>query len=191
MINQQAKFGDLISIISGGIAKTTADGQIVLGEDLTAVITGGHFTEPFSIHSPAAVMAVFLMSNNLFISPDGVSKDNSLFISFLPDIRGLDSTACLYDTAGIVNLRTTQNTTHVRSGIQLKVCEVNNQEGWRKINRAIQYMNMINNVTETLDGVNYLIQNASQMSDIIPLGKNESGQKYMFTVNYLLTIKRI
>ncbi len=183
---------DIISVTSGGIA-TTVNGEIVLSKDIVAVASGGLIKKADPVlesHSPACVLSVYLLYLKLVNAPS-YSGEWPLYISNLPDGATIQkNAAAIYDTTGVIDSRQMMGDVMCHPGIQIAIRSTNYLNGWKKANTIAKYLNDLYRVLVTLDGVEYLIQNASQSSDIVPLGWEESGT-CLFTLNYLLTLKMI
>ena len=77
-------------------------------------------------------------------------------------------------------------------GIQLRIRSNTGEIGYIKIEDIASALDKILNATvEMGGGKEYEIQNASRTSPIIPLGQEIGTRRYLFTVNFLLTIKRL
>ena len=113
-----------------------------------------------------------------------------LYIAFLPARENGNDSAVITETTGVLDGRYADGKYVEHYGSQLRVRSLSYSEGYLKTYNASQELNSILNIPITLDGVFYRINNVSRTSSVIPLGVEENGRGFSFSVNFLTTISQ-
>jgi hypothetical protein len=92
------------------------------------------------------------------------------------------------ETTGVLDGRYADGVYVEHYGSQLRVRSLSYSKGYLKTYNASLELNSILNTPITLDGVFYRINNVSRTSSVIPLGVEENGRGFSFSVNFLTTI---
>lgn len=139
------------------------------------------------IHTSAEILAHYLISIGIFDMPShGASWP--LYVAFLPARENGNDSAVIAETTGILDGRYADGKYVEHYGSQLRVRSLSYSEGYLKTYNASLELNSILNTPITLDGVFYRINNVSRTSSVIPLGVEENGRGFSFSVNFLTTI---
>lgn len=177
--------------------------NVVVGDNLMAAITGGVFiTTPLARTvagsslletSPSSILAAYIVDTLDKMSwPE--EKDNwPLFVSSMPDGDKVESNCgAIYDTAGVTDGRSMSGVIPQHPGIQLRIRSSVYETGYAKAEDIALELDEVANVSLVIDAGEYKIQNVSRTTPIIFLGP-EPGTKrrFLFTVNFLLTVKKL
>ncbi len=142
--------------------------------------------------SPAFILATYLIGQGLMTDP--VDNDEwPLYVSFMPDSSDV-KTDCgtLYDIPGTKDGRLMAGEVIQHFGFQLKIRSSDYNTGWAKAEAIATNLDSVNNNVETVEGEDYQICNVSRVEPIVALG-TEAGtkQRRLFTINFLVTVKKI
>lgn len=139
------------------------------------------------VHTSAEILAHYLISIGIFDMPfHGASWP--LYVAFLPARENGNDSAVITETTGVLDGRYADGVYVEHYGSQLRVRSLSYSEGYLKTYNASLELNSILNTPITLDGVFYRINNVSRTSSVIPLGVEENGRGFSFSVNFLTTI---
>ena len=139
------------------------------------------------VHTSAEILAHYLISIGIFDIPShGASCP--LYVAFLPARENGNDSAVITETTGVLDGRYADGVYVEHHGSQLRVRSLSYSEGYLKTYNASLELNSILNTPITLDGVFYRINNVSRTSSVIPLGVEENGRGFSFSVNFLTTI---
>lgn len=139
------------------------------------------------IHTSAEILAHYLISIGIFDTPShGASCP--LYVAFLPARENGNDSAVITETIGVLDGRYADGVYVEHYGSQLRVRSLSYSKGYLKTYNASLELNSILNTPITLDGVFYRINNVSRTSSVIPLGVEENGRGFSFSVNFLSTI---
>jgi hypothetical protein len=186
--------GDLITSISGGVFDYRGD--VITADDLIAAVSGGVFeiADEALIYldmSPAALISTLIQTLELCSKP----SDNlgwPIFIAFLPDAPQVPQNACaVYDTTGVADGRIMTGETIIHPGIQLSVRSTDYQTGYQKIYQLACALDLVFRVTLSREAITYLIQNVTRSSPIVSLGREQSTDRFLFTSNHVVTLKKV
>jgi hypothetical protein len=177
--------------------------NVIVGDNLIAAITGGVFcTTPLTRTvqgsdlleiSPSSIIAAYLIDE---ISKMTWPTDKSswpLYISHMPDGDEVETDCgAIYDTSGILDGRLMSGLVPQHPGIQIKIRSRDYEEGYAKIEDVASALDAISYYSITIAAGEYEIQNVSRTTAVVFIGL-EPGTKrrYLFTVNFLLTIKKL
>ena len=169
----------------------------ILSGNLLANITGGVFTESNVLieydvmsDSPASILATYL-AQQLITTVPSTGSTWPLWVGSLPP--GTNNAGAIYNTSPIKDGRHMSTGFVVKHyGVQVKIRSTNEENGWNKCNSIQGLFDTVHNVNITIGTTVYQIQNISQVSGIIPLG-SEPGtvRRYLFTMNFLVTLKEV
>jgi len=139
------------------------------------------------VHTSAEILAQYMMSLGIFEMPSRAASW-PLYVAFLPARENGNDSAVIAETTGILDGRYADGKYVEHYGSQLRVRSLSYSEGYLKTYNASLELNSILNTPITLDGVFYRINNVSRTSSVIPLGVEENGRGFSFSVNFLTTI---
>lgn len=139
------------------------------------------------IHTSAEILAHYLISIGIFEMPSQAASW-PLYVAFLPARENGNDSAVITETTGVLDGRYADGVYVEHYGSQLRVRSLSYSEGYLKTYNASLELNSILNTPITLDGVFYRINNVSRTSSVIPLGVEENGRGFSFSVNFLTTI---
>ena len=139
------------------------------------------------IHTSAEILAQYMMSLGIFEMPSRAASW-PLYVAFLPARENGNDSAVITETTGVLDGRYADGVYVEHYGSQLRVRSLSYSEGYLKTCNASLELNSILNTPITLDGVFYRINNVSRTSSVIPLGVEENGRGFSFSVNFLTTI---
>lgn len=177
--------------------------NVIVGDNLIAAITGGVLhTIPLArtvqgsdklLTSPASILAAYII-DELEKMTDPSDKDNwPLYISSMPDGTNV-KTNCgvIYDTTGTADGRLMIGLVPLHPGIQLRIRASSYEVGYAKIEDIASALDEVTNESITIAAGEYEIRNVSRTSPVASLGLEEgTKRRYLFTVNFLLTIKKL
>ena len=141
------------------------------------------------IHTSAEILAYYLISIGIFDMPSQAASW-PLYVAFLPARENGNDSAVITETTGVLDGRYADGVYVEHYGSQLRVRSLSYSEGYLKTYNASLELNSILNTPITLDGVFYRINNVSRTSSVIPLGVEENGRGFSFSVNFLTTISQ-
>lgn len=141
------------------------------------------------IHTSAEILAQYMMDVGIFEMPSQAASW-PLYIAFLPARENGNDSAVITETTGVLDGRYADGMYVEHYGSQLRVRSLSYSDGYLKTYNASQELNSILNTPITLDGVFYRINNVSRTSSVIPLGVEENGRGFSFSVNFLTTISQ-
>lgn len=139
------------------------------------------------IHTSAEILAQYMMDVGIFDMPSRAASW-PLYVAFLPARENGNDSAVISETTGVLDGRYADGVYVEHYGSQLRVRSLSYSEGYLKTYNASLKLNSILNTPITLDGVFYRINNVSRTSSVIPLGVEENGRGFSFSVNFLTTI---
>lgn len=139
------------------------------------------------IHTSAEILAHYLISIGIFDMPSRAASW-PLYVAFLPARENGNDSAVITETTGVLDGRYADGVYVEHYGSQLRVRSLSYSEGYLKTYNASLELNSILNTPITLDGGFYRINNVSRTSSVIPLGVEENGRGFSFSVNFLTTI---
>ncbi len=173
---------------------------LISGKVIPAV-TGGVFSyvrgltiDNALLTSPAYILASYIIEQAIGSMTDPVDdNDWPLYVSRMPDGSDI-KTNCgtLYDTSGLKDGRLAEGTVIQHYGLQLRIRSDTHLVGWAKAEAIAIALDGVSNEVLAVGSYNYQIYNIRRMGPVISLGM-EIGTKArrLFTVNFLVTLKRI
>lgn len=173
----------------------------IVGGNWIAAMTGGVFyTTPVMgagshalLLSPAMIMVAYVIEKLDKMTDPSDGDDWPLYTSHMPDSLDV-KTDCgaIFGTGGVNDPRGMEGGVSQHPGVQLRIRSKSHSTGYAKIEDVASTLDGVMNDTITISGKEYAIQNVSRASPIVDMGV-EPGTKrrFSFTVNYLLTMKRL
>ena len=139
--------------------------------------------------SPAEVLHYYLISQGLFTSPSA-KGDFPLFITTLPGGKDVEKAGCVSDTSFIKDGRLMTGETIIHPGIQIRIRTRTFEEGWMKMRAIASLLEMVHNLSIVISADDYYtLYNVSQTSAILPMGQDPETRLFLFSINYITTIK--
>jgi len=144
-------------------------------------------------HSSSEILTRLLIQKGIFNAPETPVEGFSwpLYISHLPPPSEGLHMAAIMETQGVLDGRYTTGIYCEHYGSQLFLRSQFYPRGFSKITEAALELGLIQNETITLDEASYIVINVSRISSVLPLGVEELGRCFLFSVNFLSTIKPI
>ena len=174
--------------------------NVVSTGNLIASITGGGFylaplsrtTEgtPELGVSPASIVAYYII--NSLAKMSGPSS-GSAFPLWKSHMQNKPSNAgAIYDTSGIIEQRQMNGLVPTHQGIQIRIRTIDYETGYAKIEDIASALDEVFEQSVEIGVEEYVIQNIGRSSPIVPLGiEGGTIRRYLFTINFLLTIRKI
>ena len=142
--------------------------------------------------SSMAIIATYIIGLGKMTDPDDQTTW-PLYQSHIPDGDDVE-TECggVYDTVGINDPRSMNGTVSGHPGVQLRIRARDYETGRTKIEDIAVALDAVVRDTVAIGPSTYRLQNVSRTTPIVSLGV-EPGTKRrnIFTVNYLLTVKKL
>jgi len=144
--------------------------------------------------SPAFILSEYIINEiSALTNPDN-NGEWPLYTNYMPDGDDVESDcAAMYDTAGILNgrlMRTGEVIKH--PGLQLRLRSLGGEIGYAKIEGVALSLDSIAGETLVVSGSTFKILNMRRTTEIIPLGlERGTKRRFLFTVNYLVTLKKV
>lgn len=151
-------------------------------------------------HSPSSILAEFLTTaSGSLLSKPSEKVAWPVYISFMPDGGNVPADcAAIYDTPGIKDGRLMKTGETIKHhGLQLRIRSTDYEAGWKMAEDIAAELDTVRNARVTMPGdsgvgdTEYKLQNVSRASSTVPLGKEPGTDRYLFTANFLLTIKQV
>jgi len=145
--------------------------------------------------APSKIIRQFLIDQDIIhditASGEGVWKS---FMAYFPELP--DDAVCLYDTSGRFDGRMMRGGEKIEHpGLMVMVRGVSYERAWSKAKAIEAAFDSAHRVRVAIpDGVDYVVQNISRTAPLMSLGVETDGpkgrQRYLFTVNAVLTVRR-
>ena len=172
----------------------------IVGGNTIAAMTGGAFyltplsrvTEgtPKLAVSPASILTYYIINTLAKMTDPSDGSAWPLFVQHMPPKPS--NAGSIYNTAGVTEQRQMSGLVPIHQGIQIRIRAISEETGYAKIEDIASALGEIFEETVEIDPEEYVIQNASQTSDIVSLGIEEGPKRrFLFTVNFLLTLRKI
>ncbi len=174
----------------------------ILGSNnIIAVATCGIFTSKLTgtgsnqlAASPAYILAQYIV-DVLGLMGETTEDTWPLYVNHLPDDRSSsveDNCGAIYDTTGVKDGRLMEGPVPQHFGIQLRIRSLGNQAGYVKIEGIAAAMDEVVRVELSLSSGDYVIQNVSRTSPVVPLGiEGGTKRRFLFTINFLVTMRKV
>ena len=172
--------GNKLANMTGGLFYTSTDPRLQVGTSILG-------------KSPASILKEYLIGTSGLMSVPTNNSTWPLYVSSIPDGSNVKTNAgAVYDTPGINDPRQMNGSWPIHHGIQLKIRSQSHEVGYVKIEALASALDEIDHDSVIINGVTYNIQNVSRTSSIIPLGLEEgTKRRYLFTLNFITTIKKL
>src|SRR5262245_53276067 len=139
-------------------------------------------------HSPADALRKALVALGLAAEPPATTWP--AYATVEPDLP--DNAITVFDTAGRDRGRDmVANNRVIHHGIQVRVRSATHVVGYAKANAIAVALDSLYQRAVTIDLSTYLIHDVSRTGDVLALGKNLADRRSVFTINALLTVKKI
>jgi len=142
--------------------------------------------------TPVSILAAYIIETLGKMTDASDKSEWPLYKTSMPTGDNVEiNCGALYNTTGMNESRLMTGLVVTHPGIQLRIRSSTSEIGWVKIEDIADALDKVENVDIVVKGKTYRIQNASRTSPIVPLGQEIGTRRYLFTVNYLLTVRRI
>ena len=141
-------------------------------------------------HSPANILRWLLIDLNLGTNP---ASGGSWPIFTESEPNTPDDCLSIYDTAGAQNGRTgPDGERQEHHGVQIRVRAGVAKAGFLKARTlALALDSTIYQDGIVVEGTSYQVQNTTRTSDVLPLGKEPTSKRSLFTINSLISVRQI
>ena len=151
------------------------------------------YTTDVSI-TPATILAAFIINSlgKMTVPTDGESWP--LYSPHMPDGDNVETNCgVVHDTLGVNDVRSiSSGVVSEHPGVQIRIRTNDYNAGFAKIEDIALALDVVANETFTIGSESYKIHNVSRASPITSLGVEPGTKRRMFfTVNYLLTLKKL
>ena len=141
--------------------------------------------------TPAGILAQLGVDLALVQDP-GVSSEWPLYIGTLPDETVVTSSTSgnaigFFSTGGILQPKDMKGGRTIRPGVQVRSRSSTETNAYEILHRIANQFAPITRRNVTLLSSTHEIQNISQQSDVLPLGKSDD-QLHEYSVNFIVTI---
>lgn len=143
---------------------------------------------------PSAIIAKYVISTLAYFTAPSAQTTWPLYRSALPDGPNVeDNIAAVYDSPGYLQAKDMGGSLTQRYGIQFMLRSTDYDTGYRKLATLLSAFESVHAVNVSIDTRTFSIENVSQSSSITTLGreKDSTKQRYLFSVNLLVTIKEV
>ena len=139
-------------------------------------------------HTPCFIIGSYLIANSI-VSLPSLDSDWPLYKSSMP--IEADDVCAIYDTTPIVDARVSESYPNIHYGLQIIVRASDYEIGKAKARAIAVILETIQNSSVEFGEYEYSIRTARPTSGVIPLGQEPETTKrrYLFTINFLSTIK--
>ena len=172
----------------------------IAANNLMAMINAGGFyftplsrvTEgtPTLAVSPASILAYYIINELAELTEPSDGSTWPLWISHMQDKPS--NAGAIYDTPGVIEQREMSGSVPTHQGIQIRIRAVNYETGYAKIESIASALDEVFDESVEIGSEEYVFQNIGRSSPIVPLGIEEgTKRRFLFTINYLLTIRKI
>lgn len=172
----------------------------IVGGNLIAAITGGVYflqagVDPTVVDNvtPAVVMREYIVTVLAEMSMPSLSDIWPLYVSHLPDGENVDDQAgAVYDTSAAKDGRLMEGPVVLHEGVELVVRSPSYSQGWSKIKDITDALDLVNNVSITVNTVDYLIE-AFSGNGPVAMGKETETAKRRekFSASFFMTFKKV
>lgn len=141
-------------------------------------------------HTAARVLTQYLIGTGVVSAPN-TNKVWPAFYNRMPE--NPDNAVAIYDTTGRMDGRempTKRVASHpgIQVRIRAKSYDVAAEQGFAIVRKLDEILRATVTITETgQPNKQYLLNNVQRTSDLIPIGREESGMRELITVNGVIT----
>ncbi len=172
---------------------------IAAGNLMAMINAGGFYFTPLSrvtegtpklAVSPASILAYYIINTLAKMTDPSDGSAWPLWISHMQDKPS--NAGAIYDTTGIIEQRQMSGLVPTHQGIQIRIRAISYETGYAKIEDIASALDEVFDISVEIDPEEYVIQNIGRSSPIVSLGIEEgTKRRFSFTVNFLLTIRKI
>ena len=172
---------------------------IAAGNLMAAINAGGFCFVPLSSVtegtpklevSPASIIAYYIINTLAKMTDPSTGSAFPLWISHMQDKPS--NAGAIYDTSGVLEQRQMSGLVPTHQGIQIRIRATSYEIGYAKIEDIASALDEVFDASVEIDPEEYVLQNVGRSSPIVSLGIEEgTKRRYLFTVNFLLTIRKI
>ena len=142
-------------------------------------------------YSPSAVIVQYLVDENLFSYP---SRNGTwpVYIDYFPGGKKKQTGGVVSSTQGLMDGREMESGKVIdHPGIQIMVRTKTYDKGYEKILSVCSDFETVNNKSVVMrDSTIYTLCNISRISSILPMGIEEETRLFLFSVNFIITMKK-
>ena len=140
---------------------------------------------------PSSVMAQYVISTLGLFNASLPSAEWSLYQAFLPDSDAIeDDVAAIFDATPYTQGKHMQGALDQRYAIEFLIRSTSYDTGFKKAKTLLDSLQNKSQVSETIGGNTFIIENISSVTGVTSLGTERSSkQRFIFSVNLLVTIK--
>ena len=146
-------------------------------------LPSGTYTK-YLLYSPAYILSRQLITDSQ-VDEAYISYDWPVYVSHLPDIDG--NSACLYDTAPIVEKDLVLGLSDTKYGINISIRSLDYEEGRTKAQELVDFLETLSNTTVEIGDCEYYIDTITNLSSYWYLGIDEK-RKHFFSINLMMIL---
>ncbi len=142
--------------------------------------------------SPASVIAEYIITTLTTMTKPTLNNDWPLYISLMPDGDEVETNlGAVYDTVGVNDPRQMNGLVPEHPGIQIMIRSQNHEAGYAKIESIGNALDEVVRAQVFIGEKEFEIHNISRTSNIVSLGVERGTKRYLFSLNYIVTIRKI
>lgn len=143
-------------------------------------------------HSPAYIVSRFLIAQSHLIEPNA-SGDWPVFVGAIPDSKEAPHDAVsATDTTPLKDGRWMGGSPLFHPGFQLMVRASAYQDGWTKAAALAKALSGITETAVSVEESTYVMHAITQTTGVTAIGQEQgSKRRFLFTVNFLATIREV
>ena len=169
--------GNLMAMMNAGGFYFTPSSRVTEGTPKLAV-------------SPASILAYYIINTLADMTDPSDGSAWPLWISHMQDKPS--NAGAIYDTPGVLEQRQMSGLVPTHQGIQIRIRAISYETGYVKIEDIASALDEVFDVSVEISPEEYVLQNVGRSSPIVPLGiEVGTKRRFLFTVNFLLTIIKI
>ena len=140
---------------------------------------------------PSAIVAEYVIGTLDLFSAVSEGSTWPLYRSNLPDSDQIShNIAAIFDTSADIQSKLMSGDLVQRYGIQFLVRSTDYDTGYEKSKIILETVQTTHNASVSIGGTTFIIDNFSSTSGVLALGvERDSKQRYLFSTNFLVTIK--
>ena len=143
--------------------------------------------------SVISILAANIINTLSLMTNPSEGDDWPLYISSMPDGDTVETNCgAIYDTYGVLDGKLSSGEVVQHPGFSLTIRSDDYETGYSKIEEIALALDDVCWNTIEVSGDSYLLQNISRASPVVPLGSERGAQRrFLFTVNFLVSLKKI
>ena len=140
---------------------------------------------------PSAIIAQYVISTLALFTAASADSDWPLYQAFLPDGDVVkDDVGAIYDVGPYTQGKHMRGALDQRYGIKFLIRSRNYDDGFTKSKVLLDSLQNKSQVSETVGGTAFIIENISSVTGVTSLGTERSStQRFIFSIDLLVTIK--